>query len=69
MKIVFIIILIIGFLFGASRMFEKGDVVLKVGDVAPDFTLLSQNKKKVTIKDYSGKCVVVYSFLIADAAG
>tara|TARA_B100001964_G_scaffold42590_1_gene47232 strand:+ start:89 stop:427 length:339 start_codon:yes stop_codon:yes gene_type:complete len=69
MKIAFIIILIIGFLFGASRMFEKGDVVLKVGDVAPDFTLLSQNKKKVTLKDYRGKRVVVYFFPKADTPG
>ena len=69
MKIAFIMILIIGFLFGASRMFEKGEDVLKVGDVAPDFTLLSQNKKKVTLKDYRGKRVVVYFFPKADTPG
>jgi peroxiredoxin len=69
MKIAFIMILIIGFLFGASRMFKKGDDVLKVGDVAPDFTLLSQNKKKVTLKDYRGKRVVVYFFPKADTPG
>jgi len=50
-------------------MFKKGDDVLKVGDVAPDFTLLSQNKKKVTLKDYRGKRVVVYFFPKADTPG
>jgi len=50
-------------LFGSS-----GDT-LKVGDTAPDFTLLSHDKKEVTLKDYRGKRVVVYFFPKADTPG
>ena len=32
---------------------------LKVGDTAPDFTLLDTNLKPVTLKDYAGKVVIL----------
>ena len=38
---------------------------LKVGDVAPDFTLPSLSGKKVSLKDYRGKKNVVISFVPA----
>ena len=50
-------------------LFGKSADTLKVGDMAPDFTLLSQEKKKVTLKDYRGKRVVVYFFPKADTPG
>lgn len=35
---------------------------LKVGDSAPDFTLLDQNGKSVSLQDFKGKKVVVYFY-------
>jgi peroxiredoxin Q/BCP len=35
---------------------------LKVGDIAPDFTLLDQNGKSVSLHDFKGKNVVVYFY-------
>lgn len=35
---------------------------LKVGDSAPDFTLLDQNGKSVSLHDFKGKNVVVYFY-------
>jgi len=69
MKVVLIIILAIGFLFATLKIFEKESDTLKVGDMAPDFTLLSHDKQKVTLKDYRGKRVVVYFFPKADTPG
>ena len=40
--------------------------VLKVGDVAPDFTLPDQDKKNVSLKDYIGKKIVVLYFYPKD---
>ena len=69
MKIVLIIIFAIGFLFATPKIFGKESDTLKVGDMAPDFTLLSHDKQKVTLKDYRGKRVVVYFFPKADTPG
>jgi glutaredoxin-dependent peroxiredoxin len=38
---------------------------LKIGDIAPDFTLKSSDKKDVSLKDYQGKNVVVLFFPLA----
>ena len=35
---------------------------LKVGDMAPDFTLQDQNGKSVSLHDFKGKNVVVYFY-------
>lgn len=35
---------------------------LSAGDTAPDFTLLDQNGKSVSLKDFKGKNVVVYFY-------
>lgn len=52
-----------------TSLFGKTADTLSVGDLAPDFTLLSHEKKKITLKDYRGKRVVVYFFPKADTPG
>ncbi len=36
--------------------------MLKIGDKAPNFSLLNQNGKKVFLKDYIGKKIVLYFY-------
>jgi len=43
--------------------------MLKVGDKAPAFTLPSETGKKVSLKDYKGKTLVLYFFPRADTPG
>lgn len=42
---------------------------LKVGDVAPDFTLKSTNGEDVTLSSFRGKNVVVLAFFPAAFSG
>jgi peroxiredoxin len=42
---------------------------LKVGDMAPDFTLASTAKTKVTLSDFRGKKTVVLAFFPAAFTG
>ena len=42
---------------------------LKVGDMAPDFTLASTAKGKVTLSDFRGKKTVVLAFFPAAFTG
>lgn len=37
---------------------------IKVGDEAPDFTLLDQNRKAVTLHDFRGKKTVALAFYV-----
>ncbi len=37
---------------------------IKVGDKAPDFTLIDQNGHKVSLKDFEGKKNVVLAFYV-----
>jgi len=37
---------------------------IKVGDEAPDFTLLDQNRKPVSLHDYRGKKTVALAFYV-----
>jgi len=37
---------------------------IKVGDEAPDFTLMDQNRKQVSLHDYRGKKSVALAFYI-----
>jgi cytochrome oxidase Cu insertion factor (SCO1/SenC/PrrC family) len=37
---------------------------VKVGDEAPDFTLLDQNRKQVSLHDFRGKKTVALAFYI-----
>jgi peroxiredoxin Q/BCP len=41
----------------------------EVGKSAPDFTLLDQNDKKITLKDFKGKKVVLYFYPKDDTSG
>ena len=42
---------------------------LKVGDLAPDFTLPDQNRKPVKLSDFRGKKNVVLAFYVLAFAG
>jgi cytochrome oxidase Cu insertion factor (SCO1/SenC/PrrC family) len=42
---------------------------LKVGDVAPDFTLLANNWKPVKLSDYRGRKNVVLAFYVLAFTG
>ena len=37
---------------------------IKVGDEAPDFTLLDQNRKPVSLRDFRGKKTVALAFYV-----
>jgi cytochrome oxidase Cu insertion factor (SCO1/SenC/PrrC family) len=42
---------------------------LKVGDIAPDFTLRDQSGKEVSLKDFHGKKSVVLAFYVFAFSG
>ena len=42
---------------------------MEIKDKAPEFTLLDENGKSTSLKDYRGKNVVVYFFPRADTPG
>lgn len=42
---------------------------LKIGDKAPEFSLISSNSKEVALKDYRGKKVVLYFYPKDDTPG
>ena len=42
---------------------------LKVGDAAPDFTMLNQNWKPVKLSDYRGKKNVILAFYVLAFTG
>jgi peroxiredoxin Q/BCP len=48
--------------FGASQMFAASDAVPQVGQMAPNFTLPSQNGTKISLDQYRGKWVVLYFY-------
>ncbi len=52
----------------ASRAADKSDETpppkIKVGDMAPDFTLQDQNGNKVSLHDFKGKKNVALAFYI-----
>lgn len=43
--------------------------MLKEGDKAPDFTVIDNNGRKVTLKDFKGKDIVLYFFPRANTPG
>lgn len=47
----------------------NGEIIVKVNDKAPDFTLLDQNEKPVSLKDFRGKTVILFFFPKADTPG
>ncbi len=44
-------------------------MAIKVGDIAPDFSLVSQNGSKVSLKDFHDKTVVLYFYPKDDTPG
>ncbi len=42
---------------------------IKIGDKAPQFTLVSDENKKVSLSDFKGQRVVLYFFPKADTPG
>jgi peroxiredoxin Q/BCP len=46
-----------------------GTVMLKPGDRAPDFTATAHDGRKIALKDYRGKKVLLYFFPKADTPG
>jgi cytochrome oxidase Cu insertion factor (SCO1/SenC/PrrC family) len=58
------------FHFSASAQEEAiAKTNLKVGDVAPDFTLLSNDWKPVKLSDYHGKKNVILAFYVLAFTG
>ena len=54
---------------GADEKPKISHTNLKVGDQAPDFTLLDNNWKKVHLADYRGKKNVVLAFYVLAFTG
>jgi peroxiredoxin Q/BCP len=42
---------------------------MQLNDKAPDFTLLNQDEKSTSLKDFRGKSVVLYFFPKANTPG
>ena len=49
---------------GAADQGAPPDPKIKVGDTAPDFTLLDQERKQVKLSDFRGKKNVVLAFYV-----
>jgi peroxiredoxin Q/BCP len=62
LRIISILSLIIGITMASNTE-------LKVGDQAPDFTLLDQNEKEHTLSEYIGEYIVVYFYPKDDTPG
>ena len=68
MKTLLVALLLAGSLvpagYAAGKPSEVPAPKIKVGDMAPDFTLQDQNGKKVSLKDFRGKKNVALAFYI-----
>jgi cytochrome oxidase Cu insertion factor (SCO1/SenC/PrrC family) len=56
--------LLVPSLVAADKPAEAPPPTIKVGDMAPDFTLTDQNGNKVSLKDFRGKKNVALAFYI-----
>jgi len=70
-SIVFGLILLVlaGLLTAHAQQSATGKTHLKVGDMAPDFTLPDQNRKEVKLSDFRGKQNVVLAFYVLAFTG
>ena len=68
MKVIFSlsVIFLLGVIFANNRS-KKPEI--KIGDKAPQFTLVSDENKKVSLSDFKGQRVVLYFFPKADTPG
>lgn len=68
MKKMLVLLVMAGFLLPALYAADKSESVpppkIKVGDMAPDFTLEDQNGRKVSLQDFRGKKNVALAFYI-----
>ncbi len=68
MKKLFVALFLAGWLLPSCYAADKSEPMpqpkIKVGDVAPDFTLEDQNGKKVSLHDFRGKKNVALAFYI-----
>lgn len=55
---------LIGTVYAADQAAAPPPPKIKVGDVAPDFTLTDQNGNKVSLHDFKGKKNVALAFYI-----
>ena len=69
MKLFFFFAVSIATYFSFSLLSGKHNIELKVGDVAPIFSLKDQDKNIHKLSDYLGKKVVLYYFPKADTPG
>jgi cytochrome oxidase Cu insertion factor (SCO1/SenC/PrrC family) len=51
-------------IYAADKPADSPPPAVKVGDMAPDFTLTDQNGNKVSLKDFKGKKNVALAFYI-----
>ena len=56
-------------LFAQPPGFNPPKTTLKVGDMAPDFTLPDTDGKQVKLSDFRGKKTVVLAFFVAAFTG
>jgi len=68
MKVIFSlsVIFLLGVIFANNRSKKPG---IKIGDKAPQFTLVSDENKRVSLSDFKGQRVVLYFFPKADTPG
>tara|TARA_B100001996_G_scaffold63978_2_gene46033 strand:+ start:23446 stop:23655 length:210 start_codon:yes stop_codon:yes gene_type:complete len=69
MKLIFLISITLVAYFGSFFLSGKTTVELKVGDIAPLFSLKDQDKNTHKLSDYLGQKVVLYYFPKADTPG
>jgi len=63
LKITVLVLLVLIVIFAVSRMFSGSRAAAPVpGNIAPDFTLTSQEDTAVSLKDYRGKWVILYFY-------
>jgi len=63
-RLLLALLLVASFLPASHAADETPQPKIKVGDIAPDFTLTDQNGKKVSLHDFKGKKNVALAFYI-----
>ena len=63
-RLLLVLLLVVSFLPASYAADETPAPKIKVGDMAPDFTLTDQNGNKVSLHDFKGKKNVALAFYI-----
>ena len=53
----------------ARTQVQENDLMLKIGDKAPEFTLASDGGKQLSLKDFKGRRVLLFFFPRANTPG